>query len=43
LLFGDLAQRLVTAVFDQTQGSSDGGAILLAAGNRRFGNGLIEG
>jgi hypothetical protein len=42
LLFGDLAKRPVTAVFDQTQGSSDGGAILLAAANRRYGNGLIE-
>ena len=43
LLFGDLAKRPVTAVFDQTQGSSDGGAILLEASNRRYGNGLIEG
>ena len=43
LLFGDLAKRPVTAVFDQTQGSSDGGAILLEASDRRYGNGLIEG
>lgn len=28
--------------FDQALGSSDGGAILLSAANRRFGNGLIE-
>jgi len=42
-LFGDLAKRPVTAVFDQTQGSSDGGAIFLEASNRRYGDGLIEG
>ena len=43
LLFGALAKRQVTALFDQTQGSSDGGAILLDASNRRYGDGLIEG
>jgi len=43
LLFSDLAKRPVTAFFDQTQGTSDGGAILLEASNRRFGNGFIEG
>lgn len=42
-MFGDLAKRPVTAVFDQTQGPSDGGAILLEASNRRYGDGLIEG
>ena len=43
LLFGNLAKRPVTAFFDQTQGTSDGGAILLEASNRRFGSGFIEG
>ena len=33
----------MTALFDQTQGTSDGGAILLEASNRRYGNGFIEG
>ena len=28
--------------FDQTHGSSDGGAVLLSAANRRYGDGLIE-
>jgi len=28
--------------FDQAHGTSDGGAMLLSAANRRFGNGLIE-
>jgi hypothetical protein len=28
--------------FDQTHGSSDGGAVFLAAANRRYGDGLIE-
>ncbi len=43
LLFGKLAKRPVTALFDRTQGSGDGGAILLEASSRRFGNGFIEG
>jgi hypothetical protein len=43
LLFSDLAKRPVTAVFDQTQGSSDGGAILLAASDRRYGDELVGG
>lgn len=36
-LFGDLAKRLVTVRFDQERGSSDGGAVLLAAADRRLG------
>ena len=43
LLFSGLGKRPVTAFFDQTEGTSDGGAILLEASNRRFGNGFIEG
>jgi hypothetical protein len=42
-LFSALGNRPVTALFDQTQGTSDGGAILLEASNRRYGNGFIEG
>jgi hypothetical protein len=30
-------------LFDQAQGSSDAGAVLLAAANRRYGDGLLEG
>lgn len=37
LLFNDLQRRPVVLSFDQRQGSSDGGAILLAAANRRYG------
>lgn len=40
LLFSDLCQRPVVLSFDQRQGSSDGGAVLLQAANRRYG--LIE-
>ena len=40
LLFPDLSSKKVVACFDQHQGSSDGGAILLKAANRRYG--LIE-
>ena len=36
-LFEDLAKRLVTIRFDQERGSSDGGAVLLAAADRRLG------
>jgi hypothetical protein len=36
-LFEDLAKRLVTVRFDQERGSSDGGAVLLAAADRRLG------
>jgi hypothetical protein len=43
LLFGELAKRSVVLSFDQALGSSDGGAVLLAAANRRYGAGLIEG
>ena len=37
LLFPDLFDRLVVAKFDERQGSSDGGAILLKAADRRLG------
>ncbi len=37
LLFPELFNRLVVAKFDQRQGSSDGGAILLKAADRRLG------
>lgn len=37
LLFADLAKRPVTVCFDQERGSSDGGAVLLAAADRRLG------
>ena len=36
-LFGDLARRPVTVRFDQTGASSDGGAVLLGAADRRLG------
>jgi hypothetical protein len=36
-LFEDLAKRPVTVRFDQERGSSDGGAVLLAAADRRLG------
>lgn len=36
-LFGDLAKRAVTVRFDQERGSSDGGAVLLGAADRRLG------
>jgi len=39
-LFSDLWKRPVVLSFDQRQGSSDGGAVLLQAANRRYG--LIE-
>ena len=42
VLFADLERRPVVLAFDQAHGSSDGGAILLAAANRRFSDGLIE-
>jgi hypothetical protein len=41
-LFSDLEKRPVLLAFDQAHGTSDGGAILLSAANRRFGDGLIE-
>ena len=41
-LFPDLFSRPLRMEFDQTAGSSDGGAVLLAAANRRYGLGLIE-
>jgi len=41
-MFSDLVKRPVMLSFDLTQGSSDGGAVLLATGNRRYNNGLIE-
>ena len=37
LLFPDIFPKLVVAQFDQQQGSSDGGAILLKAADRRLG------
>jgi hypothetical protein len=37
LLFPDIFDRPVVAKFDQRQGSSDGGAILLKAAERRLG------
>jgi hypothetical protein len=42
VLFTDLEKRPVVLAFDQLHGSSDGGAILLSAANRRFSHGLIE-
>jgi hypothetical protein len=42
VLFADLERRPVVLAFDQAHGSSDGGAILLSAANRRFSDGLIE-
>jgi len=42
VLFTELENRPVVLAFDQAHGSSDGGAILLSASNRRFGDGLIE-
>ena len=36
-LFEDLAKRPVTVQFGQERGSSDGGAVLLGAANRRLG------
>jgi hypothetical protein len=39
-LFSDLCKRPVVLSFDQRQGSSDGGAVLLQSANRRYG--LIE-
>jgi hypothetical protein len=36
-LFEDLAKRLVAVRFDQARGSSDGGAVLLGAADRRLG------
>jgi hypothetical protein len=42
VLFSDLEKRPVLLAFDQAHGTCDGGAILLAAANRRFENGLIE-
>ena len=41
-LFGDLFARPVGMEFDQTYGTSVGGAVSLAAVNRRFGAGLVE-
>jgi hypothetical protein len=37
LLFPDIFPKLVVARFDQRQGSSDGGALLLKAADRRYG------
>ena len=37
VLFSDLFSRPVVAKFDQQHGSSDGGAILLKASDRRLG------
>jgi hypothetical protein len=37
LLFPDIFDRPVVAKFDQRQGSSDGGAVLLNAANQRLG------
>ena len=42
VLFTALEKRPVVLAFDQAHGSSDGGAILLSAANRRFVDGLIE-
>jgi hypothetical protein len=42
VLFSELEKRPVVLSFDHVHGSSDGGAILLSAANRRFGAGLIE-
>jgi len=43
LLFSSLERRPVSLLFDQVQGSRDAGAVLLAAANRRYGGGLLEG
>ena len=43
LLFSGLEKRPVTLLFDQARGSSDAGAVLLAAANRHYGDGLLEG
>jgi len=40
VLFTDLEKRPVVLAFDQLHGSSDGGAILLSAASRRFGDGF---
>jgi hypothetical protein len=37
LLFPDILPKRIVARFDQRQGSSDGGAILLKAADRRYG------
>jgi hypothetical protein len=37
LLFSDIFPKPVVGRFDQRQGSSDGGAILLKAADRRYG------
>ena len=37
LLFPEIFPKLVVAQFDQRQGSSDGGALLLKAADRRYG------
>ncbi len=37
VLFADLVDRPLTATFDQPHASSDGGAILLKAADRRLG------
>jgi len=37
LLFPDIFPKSVVARFDQRQGSSDGGALLLKAADRRYG------
>ena len=42
VLFSELEKRPVVLSFDHVHGSSDGGAILLSAANRRFCAGLIE-
>jgi hypothetical protein len=42
VLFSDLEKRPVLLAFDHAHGTSDGGAILLSAANRSFGDGLIE-
>lgn len=42
VLFTELEKRPVLLSFDQAHGSSDGGAVLLSAANRRFCDGLIE-
>ena len=41
VLFADLFDRPLMATFDQPHASSDGGAVLLAAAERRYG--LIDG
>ena len=42
VLFTELFQRPILLRFDQAHGTSDGGAVLLSAANRRFADGLIE-